>query len=81
MLLDIILTVVMDHMFTKNNSVNLIFTLKIDKQSIPIWFKCVKTRSNRHHEIDELTKKRLFSEKVIFNAIDEVIKLLSPINA
>lgn len=38
----------------KNNFVNLMFTLKIDKQSIPIWFRCDKTKSNRHHEIDEL---------------------------
>ena len=74
------LIVVMDHMFMKNNFVNLVFTLKIGKQSIPIWFRCDKTKSNGHHEIDELTKKWLFSEKVIFNAIDEVIELLSPIN-
>ena len=74
------LIVVMDHMFMKNNFVNLVFTLKIGKQSIPIWFRCDKTKSNRHHEIDELTKKWLFSEKVIFNAIDEVIELLSPVN-
>lgn len=64
----------------KNNFVNLVFTLKIGKQSIPIWFRCDKTKSNRHHEIDELTKKWLFSEKIIFNAIDEVIELLPPIN-
>lgn len=74
------LVVVMDHMFMKNNFVTLMFTLKIGKQSIPIWFKCDKTKSNRHREIDELTKKCLFSEKVIFNAIDNVIKLLSPLN-
>ena len=65
----------------KNNFVTLMFTLKVGKQSIPIWFKCDKTKSNRHYEIDELTKKRLFSEKVIFNAINEVIKLLSSLNA
>ena len=74
------LVVVMDHMFMKNNFVTLMFSLKIGKQSIPIWFRCDKTKSNRHHEIDELTKKCLFSEKVIFNAIDDVIRLLSPIN-
>ena len=75
------LVVVMDHMFMKNNFVTLMFTLKVGKQSIPIWFRCDKTKSNRHHEIDELTKKWLFSEKVIFNAIDEVINLLSPIKS
>lgn len=75
------LVVVMDHMFMKNNFVTLMFSLKIGKQSIPIWFKCDKTKSNRHHEIDELTKKCLFSENVIFNAIKDVIKLLSPLKA
>jgi hypothetical protein len=68
-------------MYMKNNFVTLMFTLKVGKQSIPIWFKCDKTKSNRHYEIDELTKKCLFSEKVIFNAINEVIELLSPLNA
>lgn len=74
------LIVVMDHMFMKNNFVTLMFSLKIGEQSIPIWFKCDKTKSNRHHEIDELTKKCLFSEKVIFNAINDVIELLTPLN-
>lgn len=74
------LVVVMDHMFMKNNFVTLMFSLKIGKQSIPIWFKCDKTKSNRHREIDEENKKCLFSEKVIFNAINDVIKLLSPLN-
>ena len=67
----------LDHMYMKNNFVTLMFTLKVGKQSIPIWFKCDKTKSNRHYEIDELAKKCLFSEKVIFTAINEVIKLLS----
>lgn len=75
------LVVVFGHMYMKNNFVTLMFTLKVGKQSIPIWFKCDKTKSNRHYEIDELTKKYLFSEKVIFNAINEVIELLSPLNA
>ena len=74
------LVVVMDHMFMRNNFVTLMFTLKIGEQSIPIWFKCDKTKSNRHNEIDEFTKKWLFSERVIFKAIDDVIKLLSPLN-
>ena len=75
------LVVVLDHMYMKNNFVTLMFTLKVWKQSIPIGFKCDKTKSNRHYKIDELTKKCLFSEKVIFNAINEVIELLSPLNA
>ena len=74
------LVVVMDHMFMKNNFVTLMFSLKCGKQSIPIWFKCDKTNSNRHHLIDDLTNKNLFSQNVILNAIDDVINLLSPLN-
>lgn len=74
------LVVVIDHMFVRNDFVVLMFTLKLGNQSIPIWFKCDKTKSNRHSEIDELTKKCLFSEKVIFSAIDDVVELLSPLN-
>lgn len=67
-------------MFMRNNFVILMFTLKVEEQSIPIWFKCDKTKSNRHNDIDELTKKWLFSERVIFKSIDDVIELLSPLN-
>ena len=70
-----------DHMFVRNNFVILMFSLKVNNQSIPIYFRCDKTKSNRHHEIDELTKKNLFSEKVIFESIDKVISLLSPLNS
>lgn len=75
------LFVCLDHMFVRNNFVVLMFTLKINNQSIPIYFKCDKTKSNRHHEIDELSKKNLFSEKVIFESVDNVINLLSPLNS
>ena len=75
------LFVCFDHMFVRNNFVVLMFSLKINNQSIPIYFKCDKTKSNRHHEIDELTKKNLFSKKVIFDAIDKVINLLAPLNS
>lgn len=74
------LTVFIDHMFIRNNFVILMFSLKVGSSSIPIWFKCDKTKSNRHHEIDELTKKCLFSEKVIFSAVNDVINLLSSFN-
>ena len=74
------LVVVMDHMFMKNNFVVLMFSLKCGKQSIPIWFKCDKTKNNRHHELDVLNQKCLFSENVIFSAILDVIDLLSPLN-
>lgn len=74
------LIVVMDHMYIKNNFVILMFSLRVSNSSIPIWFRCDKTKSNRHKEIDELTKKCLFSEKIIFQAIDDVISLLSKFN-
>ena len=74
------LVVIIDHMFVKNNFVVLMFTLKIGSQGIPLFFKCDKTKSNRHHEIDEITKKWLFSEKVIFDSVKRVINLLSSLN-
>ena len=74
------LVVTIDHMYVRNNYVVLMFSLKVGTQAIPLYFKCDKTKSNRHREIDELTKKCLFSEKVILSAIDDVIELLSPLN-
>lgn len=74
------LIVTLDHMFTKNNFVTLMFTLKVDKQGIPIWFRSERTLSNCHLEIQKKSRKKLFNEKVIKNAIDEVIELLKPLN-
>ena len=74
------LVVTIDHMYVRNNYVILMFSFKVGSQGIPLYFKCDKTKSNRHREIDELTKKCLFSEKVILSAIDDVIKILSPLN-
>ena len=39
------LVVTMDHMFTKNNFVTLMFTLKIDNQGIPLCFFTERTSS------------------------------------
>lgn len=75
------LVVSFDHMYVKNKFVVLMFTLRVGSQGIPIYFKCDKTKDNRHREIDELNKKCLFSEKVIFKAINDVIDLLKPINS
>jgi len=72
--------ITLDHMFTKNNFVTLMFTLKIDKQGIPIWFRTDRTLSNCHLEIQKNSRKKLFSEKFLMDAIDEVIDLLSPLN-
>lgn len=53
------LIVVLDHMFMKNNFVTLMFTVKVGKQAIPIWFKCNKTKANRHHENRQTHKEIL----------------------
>ena len=74
------LVITIDHMYVRNHYVVLMFSFKVGSQAIPLYFKCDKTKSNRHREIDELTKKCLFSEKVILSAIDDVINLLSPLN-
>lgn len=75
-----ILTVTLDHMFTKNNFVTLMFTLKIDNQGIPLVFRTERTLSNCHSEILKHSRKKLFSESFIKSLIDEVIDLLSPLN-
>lgn len=67
------LVVTIDHMYVRNHYVVLMFSFKVGTQSIPLYFKCDKTKSNRHREIDELIKKYLFSEKVILSAIDDVV--------
>ena len=56
------LVVTLDHMFTKNNFVTLMFTLKIDNQGIPIWFSTERTLNNCHQEIQKHSRKRVFSE-------------------
>ena len=75
------LVVTLDHMFTKNNFVTLMFTLKIDNQGIPIWFSTERTLNNCHQEIQKHSRKRVFSEDFIFKAVNEVINLLSPLNS
>lgn len=75
------LVVTLDHMFTKNNFVTLMFTLKIVNQGIPIWFSTERTLSNCHQEIQKHSRKRVFSEEFIFKAVNEVIDLLSPLNS
>lgn len=74
------LVVTLDHMFTKNNFVTLMFTLKIDNQGIPIWFSTERTLNNCHCEIQKYARKKVFSERFIFNAVDEVIEILKPLN-
>ena len=74
------LIVIFDHMYVRNNYIVLMFSLKVGGQGIPLYFRCDNTKDNRHREIDELNKKCLFSEKVIFQAVNDVINLLKPMN-
>lgn len=75
------LIVTLNHMFTKNNFVTLMFTLRIDNQGIPIWFSTEKTSSNSHSDIGKHSRKKLFNEDFIKNAIDDVVSLLKPLNS
>lgn len=75
------LIVSMDHMFIKDNFVILMFSLKIDNQGIPLWFSLERTSSNCHSNIQKNSRKKLFSQDFIFNAIDSVINLLKPLNS
>ena len=50
-----------DHMFCKNHFTILMFTLRIGKQSIPLWFRCFKGK----HEPDAF-KNDLFIEGVSY---------------
>ena len=74
------LIVTFDHMYIKNNFVIVMFTLKIDSQGIPISFHLERTASNTHSTIQKNSRKKLFSQDFILNAIDYVINLLSPLN-
>ncbi len=68
-------------MYTNDDFVTLMFTLKIDKQSIPIHFINNKDIRSGHYDINDDDRKFLFSQKVIIEAIDYVIVLLACINA
>lgn len=72
--------VTLDHMFTKDNFVTIMFTLKIDNQGIPLWFRSERTLSNCHQEIQKYSRKKLFQEDFIKTAVDEVLDILSPLN-
>lgn len=69
--------ITMDHMITNNNFVSLVFTLKVGKQGIPIYFISDKTKYMRFNDIDFLTNKHLFSEKVVLDSINYVISLFN----
>lgn len=62
----------LDHSFEKNNFVTLMFTLKINKQCIPLWFYSEKVDStySDHENIND--KKPIYSTKKINEAITEI---------
>lgn len=75
------LIITIDHMYIKDNFVVLMFSLKIDSQSIPLWFSLDRTSSNCHNTIQKNSHKNVFSQTFLFNAIDYVSSLLKPLNA
>jgi len=56
-------------------------TMRIGTSSIPLWFSLERTSSNYHSTIQKNSRKKLFSQDFIFHAIDEVLKLLKPLNS
>lgn len=73
--------ITMDHMYTSNNFVILVFTLKLGKQGIPIWFKCAKCKNINHSPILLNTKKQLFNQQFIINSVKEVMSLFKDISS
>lgn len=67
------LIVILDHMYTNDDFVTLMFTLKIGKQSIPIHFINDKDKRSGHYDIKNDDKKFLFSQKV---TLKQLIMLL-----
>lgn len=53
--------VVMDHMFVRDNFIVFMISLRIGKQSIPLWFRCFKGKSNK-----EAFRESLLEEGVYF---------------
>lgn len=51
--------IIFDHMFSHNNYVTLMFTMRIGKQGIPIWFRSFKKKSN-----EEAFKESLIAEGI-----------------
>lgn len=75
------LIVTIDHMYIKDKFVVLMFTLRVDEQGIPIWFSLERTSSNCHSTIQKNSRKKVFSQEFLINAIDEVIASLQHLNS
>lgn len=75
------LIVTIDHMYIKDKFVILMFTLRIDEQGIPIWFSLERTSTNCHSNIQKNSRKKVFSQEFLINAIDKVIASLKHLNA
>lgn len=67
------LVIILDHMYTNDDFVTLMFALKIGKQSIPIHFINDKDKRSGHYDIKNDDKKFLFSQKV---TLKQLIMLL-----
>lgn len=68
------LVVILDHMYTNDDFVTLMFALKIGKQSIPIHFINDKDKRSGHYDINDDDKTFLFSQKV---TLKQLIMLLN----
>ncbi|MFI3261265.1 MAG: transposase [bacterium] len=65
--------ITIDHTFEKNEFVTIMFTLRINNQGIPIFFRSAKTKEfckNNQKELDDRIK--VFDGDLIINAITEV---------
>lgn len=65
---------ILNHMYTNDDFVTLMFTLKIGKQSISFHFINDKDKRNGHYDIKNDDKKFLFSQKV---TLKQLIMLLN----
>lgn len=69
--LDNIIYITFDHMFVRNHFTVLMFTLRIGKQSIPLWFRCFKGKSDPD----------AFSTSLIKDGINYCTNLFKHLNA
>ena len=66
-----------DHMFSHDNHVTLMFTMRIGKQGIPIWFKSFKQKYIAKENSLEKGKTTAFNESLIIEGIKHVSTLFN----
>lgn len=66
-----------DHMFSHDNYVTLMFTMRIGKQGIPIWFKSFKQEYINKEKSLEKGKTIAFNESLIIEGIKHVSTLFN----